>query len=72
MLYSDYLKAVPDTLETLISEKRLLQASSLLLRSTKIIGKSDMQDIGALSDLKAYLSGQETVIRAPFPLLREF
>ncbi|CAG8601119.1 15253_t:CDS:10 [Acaulospora colombiana] len=56
----DYLKSVPDTLETLISEKRLLQASSLLLRSTKIIAKSDMQDIGALSDLKAYLSGQET------------
>ncbi|PVF94506.1 hypothetical protein CPB86DRAFT_833230 [Serendipita vermifera] len=59
----DYLKSVPDTLETLISEKRLLQASSLLLRSTKIIAKSDMQDIGALSDLKAYLSGQETTLR---------
>jgi hypothetical protein len=39
-----------------------MQASSLLLKATKIIAKSDMNDIVALGDLKAYLSGQETVI----------
>ncbi|KAG9054799.1 hypothetical protein FS842_004091 [Serendipita sp. 407] len=59
----EYLKSVPDTLESLISEKRLLQASSLLIRSIKKISKADMQEIGALSDLKAYLAGQETTIR---------
>jgi len=52
---------VPDTLESLISEKKLLQASSLLLRSTKIISKPEMQEIGALGDLRAYLTGQESV-----------
>lgn len=52
---------MPDTLESLISEKKLLQASSLLIRGLKIISKSDMQDIGALGDLRAYLTGQETV-----------
>ncbi|CAG7847601.1 Probable exocyst complex component sec8 [Serendipita indica DSM 11827] len=59
----EYLKSVPDNLESLISEKKLLQASSLLIRSIKMITKSDMQDIGALSDLKAYLTGQETTLR---------
>lgn len=59
--FSEYLKTVPDTLESLISEKKLLQASSLLVRGLKIISKSDMQDIGALGDLRAYLTGQETV-----------
>ncbi|KAG8832176.1 hypothetical protein FRC17_001816 [Serendipita sp. 399] len=59
----EYLKSVPDTLESLISEKKLLQASSLLIRSIKKISKADMQEIGALSDLKAYLAGQETTLR---------
>ena len=57
----EYLKTVPDLLETLMSEKRLLQASVLLVKSLKIINKSDMQEIGAVSDLRGYLVGQETV-----------
>jgi hypothetical protein len=52
---------VPDTLESLISEKRLLQASVLLVRSMKTIGKQDMLDIGAVADLRSYLVGQESV-----------
>lgn len=59
--YSDYLRSVPDALESLISEKRLLQAAALLVRSIKLINKQDMLDIGALSDLRTYLSSQETV-----------
>lgn len=58
---SERLKAVPDLLETLISEKRLLQAAILLVRSLKIINKPDMMEIGAVSDLRGYLVGQETV-----------
>jgi len=58
---SEHLKTVPDVLETLISEKRFLQASVLLIRSLKIITSSDMQEIGAVSDLRSYLIGQETV-----------
>jgi len=48
-------------LESLISEKRLLQASILLVRSIKVIGKGEMMEIGALVDLRSYLTSQETV-----------
>lgn len=44
-----------------MSEKRLLQASVLLIRSLKMINKYDMQEIGAVSDLRSYLVGQEAV-----------
>jgi exocyst complex component 4 len=60
-LISEHLRSVPDTLESLISEKRLLQAAVLLVRSLKLIHKQDMLDIGALSDLRSYLNAQETV-----------
>ncbi|TFK30822.1 Sec8 exocyst complex component-specific domain-containing protein [Coprinopsis marcescibilis] len=59
----EYLKTVPDLLETLMSEKRLLQASVLLVKSLKIINNADMQEIGAVSDLRGYLVGQETALR---------
>ncbi|PCH33923.1 hypothetical protein WOLCODRAFT_135391 [Wolfiporia cocos MD-104 SS10] len=57
------LRAVPDALESLISEKRLLQAAVLLVRSLKLINKQDMLDIGAVSDLRSYLNTQETALR---------
>ena len=44
-----------------MSEKRLLQASVLLVRSLKTINKADMVEIGAVVDLRSYLVGQETV-----------
>ncbi|KAI0080371.1 hypothetical protein K474DRAFT_1590049 [Panus rudis PR-1116 ss-1] len=59
----EYLRTVPDVLESLISEKRLLQASALLVRSLKVINKPDMMDIGALADLRSYLTSQETALR---------
>jgi exocyst complex component 4 len=58
---SEYLKAIPDKLESLMSEKRLLPAAALLVSSLKVIGKPDMIEIGALSDLRSYLFSQETV-----------
>jgi hypothetical protein len=58
---SERLRLVPDVLESLISEKRLLQAAVLLVRSLKTIKKQDMLDIGAVADLRAYLIGQESV-----------
>ncbi|TFY68131.1 hypothetical protein EVG20_g3687 [Dentipellis fragilis] len=57
------LKLVPDVLETLMSEKRLLQAAVLLVRSLKMINNQDMLDIGAVADLRSYLNGQETALR---------
>ncbi|KAK7064373.1 Sec8 exocyst complex component-specific domain-containing protein [Favolaschia claudopus] len=59
----EHLKSVPDLLETLMSEKRLLQASVLLVRSLKIINKSEMLEIGAVADLRSYLNSQETALR---------
>lgn len=44
-----------------MSEKRLLQASILLVRSLKIINKPDMLEIGAVADLRSYLNSQEVV-----------
>jgi len=60
-IQSEHLKSIPDVLETLMSEKRLLQASILLVRSLKLINKPDMAEIGAVADLRSYLVGQETV-----------
>ncbi|KAI0347837.1 Sec8 exocyst complex component-specific domain-containing protein [Trametopsis cervina] len=59
----EHLRAVPDVLESLISEKRLLQAAVLLVRSLKLINKQDMLEIGALADLRSYLTSQDTAIR---------
>ncbi|TCD59885.1 hypothetical protein EIP91_011260 [Steccherinum ochraceum] len=59
----EHLRTVPDILESLISEKRLLQASVLLVRSLKVINKQDMLDIGALADLRSYLNSQESALR---------
>ncbi len=44
-----------------MSEKRLLQAAILLVRSMKTINKPEMLEIGAVSDLRGYLIGQENV-----------
>ena len=46
-----------------MSEKRLLQASVLLVRSLKIINKQEMLEIGAVADLRSYLSSQEIALR---------
>ncbi|KAK2461622.1 hypothetical protein APHAL10511_006085 [Amanita phalloides] len=59
----EYLKSIPELLETLISEKRLLQASVLLVKSMKLVNKPDMLDIGAVSDLRSYLNGQDMALR---------
>jgi exocyst complex component 4 len=57
------LKSTADHLETLISEKRFLQAAVLLVQSLKLANKPDMQDIGAVSELRGYLQTQEAVRR---------
>jgi len=44
-----------------MSEKRLLQAAVLLVRSLKMISRPELMEIGAVSDLRSYLFGQETV-----------
>ncbi|WVW79702.1 hypothetical protein I302_101672 [Kwoniella bestiolae CBS 10118] len=58
----DHLKQIPDQLESLIGDKRFLQASLILVRSLKTINKPELAEIGALSDLRAYFGSQETTL----------
>lgn len=52
---------MPEQIETLVSEKRLLLAALVLVRSIKTINKPALREVGALSDLRGYFSTQETV-----------
>ncbi|GAA6019965.1 hypothetical protein JCM11491_006723 [Sporobolomyces phaffii] len=58
----DHLLRLPPSLESLLSEKRFLSAVVLLVRSIKTLNKPEMQEIGALADLRAWAQGQETVM----------
>ena len=54
------LQLVPEQLDARISDKHFLPAVDLLQDALRMIRKSDMEDIGALTDLKIYFSNQET------------
>lgn len=49
----------------MIGDKRFLSAAFLLVRSIKTIGKPEISQIGAMSELKSYFASQETVGLAP-------
>jgi hypothetical protein len=66
---SEHLQGIPENLEARISEKRFLSAVELLQDALKSMKKSNMDEIGALSDLRVYLSNQEHVC-FPLPLCR--
>ncbi|KAF2087512.1 hypothetical protein K490DRAFT_41238 [Saccharata proteae CBS 121410] len=55
----EQLQQVPEKLEARISEKRFLPAVDVLQDALRLIRRSDMEDIGAISDLRVYLSNQE-------------
>nr|POF03154.1 putative exocyst complex component sec8 [Quercus suber] len=55
----EQLQQVPEQLEMQISEKRFLSAVSTLQEALTSIRKPELEDIGALSNLKVYLSNQE-------------
>lgn len=55
----EQLQSIPERLEARISEKRFLSAVELLQDALKSIQKPEMDGIGALSDLRVYLSNQE-------------
>ncbi|KAF2273194.1 uncharacterized protein EI97DRAFT_469769 [Westerdykella ornata] len=55
----EQLQLVPDKLEARISEKQFLKAVDILQDALRMIRRSDMQGIGALSELRIYLSNQE-------------
>jgi exocyst complex component 4 len=55
----EHLQGIPEKLEARISEKRFLSAVELLQDGLKTIHNSEMDGIGALSDLRVYLDNQE-------------
>jgi len=60
---SEHLKTVPDRLETLIGDKKFIQAALILTRAIRTINKDELLEIGALSDLRVYLTSQQSVSR---------
>ncbi|KAJ9143856.1 Exocyst complex component Sec8 [Pleurostoma richardsiae] len=56
------LRQVPDQLEARISEKRFLTAVEVLQNALRKLTKPELDDIGALSDLRSYLANQETAL----------
>ncbi|KAM3429369.1 hypothetical protein NHJ13734_008194 [Beauveria thailandica] len=58
----DDLRAVPDQLEARISEKRFLAAVDVLQNALRKLRRPELDDIGALNDLRSYLVNQETAL----------
>lgn len=56
------LRQVPDQLEARISEKRFLTAVEVLQNALRRLRKPELDDIGALGDLRSYLANQETAL----------
>ena len=54
------LKTVPTRLEERISEKKFLSAVDLLLESFRGLRKAELEEISALSDMRAYFANQES------------
>lgn len=54
------LQLVPEQLDARISDKHFLPAIDLLQDALRMIRKSDMENLGALTDLRIYFSNQET------------
>jgi exocyst complex component 4 len=56
------LRLVPDQLEARISEKRFLTAVDVLQNALRRIRSPELDNIGALSDLRSYLTNQEVAL----------
>ncbi|KAH0538600.1 hypothetical protein FGG08_004801 [Glutinoglossum americanum] len=56
---TDQLQLVPEKLEARISEKRFLTAVEVLQDALETIRKPEIENIGALSDLRVYFSNQK-------------
>lgn len=56
------LRQVPDQLEARISEKRFLTAVEVLQTAMRKLMKPELDNIGALGDLRSYLANQETAL----------
>jgi Xaa-Pro aminopeptidase len=54
------IQSLPEKLESQISDKRFLAAVDVLHTGLRVLRRSELEDIGALSDIRAYFINQET------------
>ncbi|CAP98878.1 Pc22g15900 [Penicillium rubens Wisconsin 54-1255] len=54
------IQSLPEKLESQISDKRFLAAVDVLHTGLRVLRRSELEDIGALSDIRAYFTNQET------------
>ena len=53
------IQSIPEKLEARISEKRFLTAVDVLQEALRTVRRSELDDIGAISDLRTYFANQE-------------
>ncbi|KAJ5104852.1 hypothetical protein NUU61_002199 [Penicillium alfredii] len=53
------IQSLPEKLESRISDKRFLAAVEVLHTGLRVLRRSELENIGALSDIRAYFSNQE-------------
>lgn len=58
-LQIESIQAVPEKLESQITEKRFLTAVDILQEALRLVRKSEFDEIGAMADLRTYFSNQE-------------
>ena len=56
------IQSLPERLESTISDKRFLAAVDILHTALRLLRRSELEDIGALADIRAYFNNQETSI----------
>ncbi|XHG00175.1 hypothetical protein AWENTII_003641 [Aspergillus wentii] len=56
------IQSLPEKLESLISDKRFLAAVEVLHDAFRLLRRSELENIGALADIRAYFSNQEISI----------
>ena len=59
---------MPEQLDAKISDKHFLSAVDILQEALRMIRHSNLDNIGALSDLRVYLNNQETVMEVKIAL----
>ena len=59
----EQLQSIQERLDTRITEKRFLTAVDILQDGLRLIRRSEMDSIGALADLRSYLTNQETSLK---------
>ncbi|KAJ5908591.1 hypothetical protein N7495_001273 [Penicillium taxi] len=56
------IQSLPEKLESTISDKRFLTAVDVLHTGLRLLRRSELEDIGALADVRAYFNNQESSI----------